>query len=342
MSTESRRRFARRTAAVTAAAVAGAGVLPLSVAPAQAASFRKADSGAKIVSYKWLNKGKTSFDFTVQSPSLGGAKENVRVLLPKGWKFGSKKTWPVVYALHGGNDRYISWTRSTDIEQVARRWGVIVVMPEGRNGSYTNWFNGGKGGTPKWEDFHVQEVRQLMERNYGAGGSRAVMGLSSGGQGACTYAGRHPGMFRHASCFSGVLSMSHPGIPTLLMYTNMRSGQDPYNIWGVPWIHKANWDAHDPIKLLPRMRGTKLYVSSGTTGEAGPFDKPGKAPWDIGYLSERAIGPTVKAFVEEAKRQKVSVTSHIYGPGSHSWPYWQREMHTAWPQIMKTLGAKRV
>ncbi|MFG1998462.1 alpha/beta hydrolase [Spirillospora sp. NPDC048911] len=322
-------------------AVVGATVLPLGVAaPAHAAAFKKADNGARIAAVKWLNKGKTAFDFTVQSPSLG-KKQNVRVLLPKGWKYKSRQSWPVVYAYHGGRDNWKSWTRSTDIQTLSRKWGVMVVMPEGANGSYTNWYNKGKGGRPKWEDFHLREVRQLVERNYHAGGSRAVMGISSGAQGACTYPGRAPGMFRYAACFSGVLSMSSPGIPALLMYTNSGNGVDPTLIWGDPVFDRANWDAHDPIKLLPRMRSTRFYVSAGTTGKPGPFDKPDMPPWDIGLMSERAIGPTVKDFAARAKQLRVPITAHIYGNGRHSWPYWKREMHTAWPQMMKTIGAKR-
>ncbi|MFB4320040.1 alpha/beta hydrolase [Actinomadura sp. 21ATH] len=342
MTTGTRWRAVRRIGAVIAAAALGASAPAVTALPAAAsAGFKKADGGAAITAYRWLNKGKTAFDFTVKSPALGSS-QNVRVLVPKGWKYGSQQSWPVVYAFHGGDDEWVSWTRSTDIEQLASKWGVMVVMPEGANGSYTNWWNGGKGGTPRWEDFHLQEVRQLVERNYNAGGSRATMGVSSGAQGACSYPGRAPGMFRYAACFSGVLSMRHPGIPSLLMFINSGNGNDPYAIWGLPWIDKANWDAHDPLQLLPRMKGTRFYVSSGTTGEPGPLDSQNLAPWDIGLLSERAIGPTVQAFAREARAQGVPVTAHIYGDGRHAWRYWKREMHTAWPSMMKTLGAKRV
>ncbi|MEV5570426.1 alpha/beta hydrolase family protein [Spirillospora sp. NPDC052269] len=341
MSRKPRRPLSRTMATVAGAAVA-AGALPLlgAAGTAEAATFKKADDGASIASYKWLNTGKTAFDFTVSSPALG-AKRNVRVLLPKGYKFSSTKAWPVVYAFHGGNDTYVSWTRSSDIQSVASKWGVIVVMPEGANGSYTNWFNYGKGGTPRWEDFHMREVRQLVERNYHAGASRAVMGISSGAQGACTYAGRYPGEFKFAACFSGILSMNLPGIPALLMYTNTREGTDPYAIWGIPRINQANWDAHDPVKLLSKVRGTKFYVSAGD-GSPGPFDKPGTAPWDLGYLSEKAVNPTVQDFANQARKLHIPITSHMYGPGRHSWPYWKREMHSAWPQIMQSIGAKPV
>ncbi|WP_433330496.1 alpha/beta hydrolase [Spirillospora sp. CA-294931] len=344
MSIQARRRVARRAVTIVTATVAAGAVAPLSAAvPAEAAGFRKADTGARILSHRWLNKGKTAFDFDVSSPSLG-AVQRVRVLVPKGWKSRSNRSWPTVYAYHGGRDNFTSWTRprNTDLPALARKWGVMVVMPEGANGSYTNWYNNGRGGTPKWEDFHLREVRQLVERNFHAGGARATMGISSGAQGACTYPGRAPGMFRYAACFSGVLSMSSPGIPALLMYTNSGNNQNPFAIWGIPWIHKANWDAHDPIALLPRMRGTRFYISSGTTGKPGPFDPPNMKPWDIGLISERAIGMTAKEFAARARVLGIPVQTHIYGNGRHSWPYWKREMHTAWPSMMKALGAKRV
>ncbi|MBW8482379.1 alpha/beta hydrolase [Actinomadura parmotrematis] len=332
----------RRTTAVALGSAAAAGLSLVAAAPSQAAAFRKADDGAAITATKWLNSAKTEFDFTVKSPALGTSAK-VRVLVPKGWKYGASKSYPVLYALHGGKDTYVSWTRSTDIEQVAAKYNAIVVMPEGANGSYTNWYNYGKGGTPRWEDFHLREVRQLVERNYQAGASRAVMGLSSGAQGACSYPGRAPGTFKYAACFSGVLSMSSPGIPALLMYTNVsEASQDPFAIWGVPRVDQANWDAHDPIKLLPKMTNVKFYISAGTSGQRGPLDDPSKAPWDIGYLSEPPIGATNKEFLARAQQLGIKIQSHIYTDGSHTWPYWQREMHTAYPSIMAAIGAKKV
>jgi S-formylglutathione hydrolase FrmB len=301
-------------------------------------SRRPADDGAKITKVQW--RGKRQADVTVKSPALG-TSHKVRVLVPKTWKSSANRTWPVVYAFHGGNDTYVSWTRSTDIEQYAAAYDVIVVMPEGRNGSYTDWYNNGRGGIPKWETFHMLEVRQLMERNFHAGSSRAAMGISSGAQGAVTYAARYPGMFRYAAAYSGVLSMLSPGIPALLLYINSGNGNgSPERIWGDPVRDRANWVAHDPTSLAPRLRGTSVYVSSGN-GKEGPLDKPGKAPWDIGYLSETQVERASKDFVQRARSVGVSVTTNFYGPGSHSWPYWQREMHRTWPTMMRAIGARK-
>ncbi|RFU37918.1 esterase family protein [Actinomadura logoneensis] len=297
-----------------------------------------ADDGAVVTAAKW--SGKHQVDLSVKSPALGQTR-TVRVLVPTGWKAKTTQTWPTLYALHGGNDTFVSWTRSTDIATVARQWNTIVVMPEGSNGSYTDWYNGGRGGTPRWETFHVSEVRQLVERNLHAGTTRAIIGISSGGQGAVTYAARHPGMFRYTASYSGVLSMLSPGIPALLLYINMRSGTNPLDIWGDPVTARANWMAHDPASLVKRLAGTKVFVSSGN-GTPGPLDKPGKSPVDIGYLSETQVLRANGDFVTAAKEAGVPVTADFYGEGSHSWPYWKREMHKNWADIMASIGAKQL
>ncbi|MQY04162.1 alpha/beta hydrolase [Actinomadura macrotermitis] len=302
------------------------------------AVFAAADDGAKITEAVW--SGKTRVDLTVQSPALGTARK-VRVLVPRGWSATATRTWPTVYAFHGGNDSYVSWTRSTDIAAVAARYDTLVAMPEGANGSYTDWYNNGKGGNPRWETFHTSEVRQLLERNFHAGALRAAIGISSGAQGAITYAGRHPGMFKYAAGYSGVLSMLSPGIPSLLMYTNTRPGTDPNKIWGDPSGDRANWVAHDPLSLLPKMRGTRIYVSAGN-GQPGPYDKPGRAPWDVRYLSETQVGRATGDFVEQARKLGVPVTANLYGPGSHTWAYWKREMHRTWPAVMQSIGARKL
>jgi S-formylglutathione hydrolase FrmB len=309
-----------------------------SSAPAQSAGYNvPADDGARITAVKW--SGKRRADISISSPALGSTQK-VRLLVPRGWSASSTRTWPTLYAFHGGNDTYISWTRSTDIDRVSAAYDVLVAMPEGSNGSYADWYNGGQGGTPRWETFHTQEVRQLLERNFRAGAARAAMGISSGAQGALTYASRHPGMYRYAAAYSGVLSMLSPGIPALLLFINTRAGQDANRIWGDPVRDRANWAAHDPTTLAGNLRGTGVYVSSGN-GSAGPLDKGGHAPWDIRYLSESQVERTNRDFVSRARAAGVSVTSDFYGPGSHTWGYWRREMHETLPTIMKALGARR-
>ncbi|WP_019634936.1 alpha/beta hydrolase [Actinomadura atramentaria] len=316
------------------------GSTPKTNKPATGSKYAAADDGSSVTGVKWVDKAKTELDITVKSTGLGKSVK-VRLLVPKGWKPTAQRTWPTVYAYHGGNDGYVSWTRSTDIEQVAAKYDTLVAMPEGgSNGSYTDWYNGGKGGTPRWETFHTVEVRQLLERNFRAGPDRAAFGISSGAQGAMSYAARHPGLYKYTASFSGVLSMLSPGIPALLLYTNTRYGTNATDIWGDPVLNRSNWAAHDPTTLVQRLKGTKVFVSSGN-GKAGPYDNPDSAPWDIRYLSEGQVERASKDFVARAKELGVPVKSDFYGNGSHSWKYWQDEMHKVFPDIMATLGARK-
>ncbi|MFG2003133.1 alpha/beta hydrolase [Spirillospora sp. NPDC048911] len=325
------------------ASAAGASAASASPGAAPVAARVPADSGAKIVSEKWVNA--STVDLTVRTPAIGTA-EMIRVLVPKGWSRRAKRTWPVVYAYQGGNDDYLSWVKGSQLAKLAARWDVLVVMPSGgKNGGSANWWNYGKGGTPKWETFHTTEVLQLLERNYRAGVRRAALGVSSGGQGAVAYAARHPGMFKYAVSFSGILHLTKPGIPPILMIQGIPFGFDPFRVWGVPGVDEKNWKAHDPYELAGRLRGTGLYISSGTTGLPGPYDKPLETPIRqnvLGALGEFLVGATTVDFVARLKQLGIPATTHIYGNGWHNWKYWQPELDRAWPLMMRALGAKRV
>jgi S-formylglutathione hydrolase FrmB len=297
-----------------------------------------ADNGAKIVSERWLDS--RTFDVTVSTPSLEKPAA-IRVIVPAGWSSSATRTWPVVYAYHASRDTYVSWTRSTDIEEVAARYDVMVVMPEtGYIGWFTDWWNYGKRGTPKWETFHTKDVLQLMERNYRAGTMRAAMGISASGYGAVKYAARTPGMFQYAASFSGLLHLTKPGFPVLVMVQSLERA-DPLAIWGLPLINEDIWRANDPYRLAPRLRGTGLYISTGVTGRPGPYDHPTLTDNGI-QLHEVLCGETTVSFVKELKRLGIPATTHIYQDGWHNWEAWQPEMHTAWPLMMSAIGAKPV
>ncbi|WP_344448543.1 alpha/beta hydrolase family protein [Actinocorallia aurantiaca] len=325
-------RLPRRLAASAVVGVMALALAPGPAAPAEAAGFKKADNGSSITAYKWLTKNKRQLDVSVRSKGLGKT-EKVRLLLPKGWKKNTKKTWPVVYLLHGGRAGYQSWSKSSTIRALAAKWNVIVVMPEGRNGSYTNWYNYGNYGIPEWETFHMTEVFQLVQRNFHAGSRRAVMGNSSGGLGAMGYAARYKGRFKYAASFSGVLSLLSPGVPEVLKEVNAGSGNtDATAVYGDPEANRDNWVAHDPFSLAANLRGTKLYFTSGS---GAPI------PTDLAFFSEYVVGMTNGDFKKRLNALKIPHKSHIYSGGTHAWPYWKRELKKAWPQAMKTLKAKK-
>jgi poly(3-hydroxybutyrate) depolymerase len=69
-------------------------------------------------------------DLTIESPGVGG-QVKARLLLPAHYQSQKTRLWPVLYLLHGCCDTYVSWTRSTDVEELAQRSDVLVVMPDG-------------------------------------------------------------------------------------------------------------------------------------------------------------------------------------------------------------------
>jgi diacylglycerol O-acyltransferase/trehalose O-mycolyltransferase len=252
----------------------------------------------------------------------------VRLLTPQGWESGRQsRRWPVLYLLHGCCDSYDSWSRSTDIDELAALRHVLVVMPEGGPvGFYSDW----RGRGPAWETFHLTELRELLERDYGAGRRRAIAGLSMGGLGAMGYAARHPGMFGAAASFSGLL---HPmGDVDFLLGLFSAFTPDPKAIWGDPRSDRGVWARHDPTELAPRLHGTPLFVSSGN-GRPGPFEAPGE-PGD-------RIEPTVlresRAFVARLHELGIPVRADFYGAGNHDWPYWERELRRALPMLLAKL-----
>ncbi|MFV2177659.1 alpha/beta hydrolase [Actinomadura sp. LOL_016] len=315
-------------------------VLPLlSPVPAAAApSFAPADTGARITDQTWPDD--RTFDVTVDTPSLA-QQVKVRVLVPDGWSPDAGRTWPVVYAYHGGRDGYVSWTRSTDIEEYAARHDVMVVMPEAANGAYVDWYNDGAGGPPMWETFHTTEVVQLMERNFHAGTTRAAMGISSGASGAMAYAARHPGLFEYVAASSGVMHMTMPGVPTMLVLTQAlyTETEDAMDVWGIPGVHTENWLAHDPWVLARNLRGVGLFVSSGTTGLPGPHDAPAPGEEESVQIHEVTCGRTTESFLRRLDALDIPVTSHVYEDGWHNWEAWRPEMDRYWEPMMAAIGA---
>lgn len=295
------------------------------------ASAVRANDGAYVVAQQQV--APRQVDLTIQSPALGRTGM-VRLLTPDGWTQGARGVrWPVLYLLHGCCDTYVSWTRSTDVASIPELRHVLVVMPEaGAAGWYTNFWNHGAGGPPQWETFHLQEVRQILERGYGAGPKRVIAGLSMGGFGALSYAARHPGMFRAAASFSGVV---HPLMDASLWLGFFAiGGQDPYAVFGDPVAQADIWEAHDPYYLAQRLRPTPLFIASGNGQAGGPFNTDSSPLEATIYQENLALQDRLNAL-------HIPATYYFYGPGSHSWPYWQRDLHQALPLLLGALRTGR-
>ncbi|MET7732179.1 alpha/beta hydrolase family protein [Streptomyces sp. NPDC005402] len=265
-------------------------------------------------------------DMSVSSAALGRSAP-VRLILPSGFDAEPTRTYPVLYLLHGAHDDYTSWTRETDIEAFTEGRNLIVAMPDaGPTGIPTAW----RGG-PDYETFQLKEVQALLARDYRASGVRVVAGVSTGGYGAMAHAARHPGMFTAAASYSGILDTMAPGVPPLVDAIVARENLVPTSLWGNPFLNLLTWRDFNPRDRATGLRGTALYVSSGS-GLAG-----GTGDW-LPEALESTLWPSAHSFTDTLALLRIPVTTHFYAGGGHSWAYWKQEFTASWPMLARGLG----
>ncbi|WP_433226357.1 alpha/beta hydrolase [Actinomadura formosensis] len=334
--------------------VAGAGFIAMvaglaaSVAAGGAApSAAPADDGAVVVGERRIRR--RVLDLTVRSPALESVA-HARLLLPRGWSRAASRTWPVLWLLHGaraGRDGHTAWSDHSDIEELTEDAGVLVVMPDGGPcAHYTDWWNRGGGGAPKWETFHLAELRQILERGYRAGPGRAIAGNATGGLGALAYAARHRGLFRAAASFSGpvhTLYRDPSGLDVAdLVELGVAIGApalDWTNVWGDPDEQRVVWRQHNPYDLAGRLAGVRLHVSAGD-GAPGPCDpargaerRRSEGSRDVLEVLARTVN---REFAGKLGKLGIPVTTHFYR-GTHTWPYWRRELRATLPALLAEI-----
>lgn len=272
-------------------------------------------------------------DLTVESRALGGERVKVRLLTPDGWERRDRSTaWPVLFLLHGATDTHEAWTERWSQGGIAT-WpelrDTLVVMPAGGEvGWYSNWWNDGGGGPPAWETFHLDELRLLLEDDYGAGPRRAIAGLSMGGFGAVSYAARRPGMFDAAASFSGPVHTTNERFETVLDALSDALGTDLDQLWGDRATQRGTWQAHDPYHLADRLGEIPVYLSSGN-GKPGPLDPSGTAFDD----NESMILQWNRETASRLEQAGVRLTTNFYGAGGHHPAYAERELREALPLL---------
>jgi S-formylglutathione hydrolase FrmB len=280
--------------------------------------------------------------YTFFSSALGG-QVRANVLLPAGYADPAQaaRRYPVLLLLHGAAGDADDWVRH-GVERVVGDTPMIVVMPDGGTGGwYTDWFGAevtrpATFTPPAWETFHLRELlpwvdatfRTIADRQH-----RVIAGLSMGGFGTMSYAARHPDLFVAAGSFSGAVDtdLMWPLLPMALGYV----GTPPSMcIWGDPVTQQANLEGHDPTVLAPSLGDTTLFAAWGN-GQAGPLDTPSS---QASGLLEMVIAPMNAGFVQAVQRSGIPITAWSYGPGTHSWPYWLRDLAKFLPMAMAAIA----
>ncbi|MDA3959857.1 MAG: alpha/beta hydrolase family protein [Planctomycetota bacterium] len=114
---------------------------------------------------------------------------------------------PVLYLLHGLSDDFSSWFRRSAIERHAQAHRMLVVMPDGGRGWYTNAV---QPPSNRFED-HILEVVHRIDGLFNTVADRSgrgIGGLSMGGYGAVKLGLKHPELFGSIHSHSGALDVS--------------------------------------------------------------------------------------------------------------------------------------
>lgn len=256
------------------------------------------------------SKPPTAVAIPVQKPveekldsKLMGREMPYRVILPERSFDIPGTRYPVIYLLHGLSGHYDNWTEKTKLVQYAMPYRVIIVMPEGGDGWYTDSAVDPKG---KFESYIVKELIPEIDRKYRTIADRdhrAIAGLSMGGYGAMKFAFKYPELFVLAGSFSGALGaaeMTEKNTGALGKFTDAVFGPEGSETRNANDLFKlASAATPASIAKLPY-----LYLDCGT---------------------EDFLFKSNKDFVALLNEKKIP---HGYRemPGAHTWPYWDTQV----------------
>ena len=272
--------------------------------------------------------------------SLGVTKHYL-VYLPPSYTSAPTRRYPVAYYLHGLSGSESDWLSLADIDIIADSLiargmpEMILVMPDGDDGWYTNWVTQrgyddcARGAAsnraaptycvkrPRYDDYiagdlvgHVDSTyRTLADRRH-----RGIAGLSMGGYGAVILALAHSDRFAVAASHSGVLSPMYGGAHPFAPPVRYINSIDTLEIaWGGVWRSVApafgssiaSWEARDPA-----------HRARSLTAKGDPVPA---LFLDVG--TEDGLADQSRAFHAELTSLGIA---HAYAewPGKHDWAYW--------------------
>lgn len=230
-----------------------------------------------------------------------GMQTQANVILPE----GQAGPFAVFYLLHGLSDDHTMWARRTSIERYVQHLPLIVVMPDGGRGFYTDAEQGFAYQTAIVGDL-ISYIDQMFPTRAERGG-RCIGGLSMGGYGALKLALRFPELFCSAVSHSGAVNFAHvprdPGNREFQRITGPKSAGGPNDLYAL-------------AESIDREQLPALRIDCGTE--------------DFLLDANRQF----HAHLEELK------LPHEYRefPGAHDWSYWDLHVQEAIRFHAQVLG----
>ncbi|WP_333618668.1 alpha/beta hydrolase [Dietzia sp.] len=276
---------------------------------------------------------------------------------------------PVLYLLNGagGGEDSATWQAQSDVTRFMGDKNMWTVTPIGGRGTYyTDWQNYDpnvgtnivkKTNKPlKLETFMTWELPFQFENHFGGSvdenRKRGIAAISMTGTSVLNYAEHAPGRFQFVGAYSGCAETATPiGHAAVQVVTQFTGGPNLDNMWG-PFPGQG-WTDNDPVAGAWKLKDKTpvMYITSGN-GLPGPhetLDNP-RIDGNVGVLANQAIvGGVLEAATNYCtanlgrRFNELGIPgdkAHFnYRPnGTHSWGYWQDDLHDSWPHMAFALG----
>ena len=242
------------------------------------------------------NKGYCADTIEVMSQAMGRMIKNV-VVIPQTSYIIDRDTrrYPVLYLLHGADGCYNDWSRKADLHQLADRYGVIIVCPDGQDSWY---FDSPIDPKMQFETYVSKELVSYIDSHYRTLANRymrAITGLSMGGHGALFLAFRHPDVFWSCGSMSGNMDITQ-----FTDRWHIRARLGDYEKNPQSWHDHAVCNQLDRVKSCPLKPAQNIIIDDGLN--------------DIFIKNNIALHDKM---VEMGIDHDFTVR-----PGRHSWTYW--------------------
>lgn len=236
-----------------------------------------------------------------------GKQVAAEVLLPE----RGTGPFPVLYLLHGLSDDHTIWLRRTRLEMYVSAAPLIVVMPDGYRGFYTDNEQG-----PAFGRYIGEELIDTVDRYFPTirkREGRAIGGLSMGGYGALRTALTYPEKFASANSHSGAVMMGSRS-------WDLKEHRLPVGEMQRVFGKEPAGTRHDLLHLAREVQRKrklpKLFLDCGTE--------------DFLLEDNREFHTRLKSL-----RVPHAYTEH---PGAHNWDYWDLHIRDALAFHADVLG----
>ena len=237
-----------------------------------------------------------------------------RVIVPKNYSDRADRRFPVLYLLHGLYGHFDNWSDKTKLIDYAKDYDLIIVMPEGNDGWYTD---GATVPNDKYESYIIKELIPDIDKKYRTQADREhriIAGLSMGGYGSVKFGLKYPDLFSIVGSFSGAFDAP------------MRTKSSGNNWPSIPVVFgpedskiRTENNIFDILRGLDQQRLASIpfiYFSCGT---------------EDAYIT---VNRDFDALLIEKK------VPHEYRelPGKHAWDFWDQQVD----EFLRVVGKRSI